>query len=155
MNSCNPGPRRVWTEASRSPPWSHFQTCIGNAGCVGFCTFLVSKRGRNHFRTPQDDPKAARGRLLRQGRCHLLRQDRCLLLRQDRCLLLRQDRCLLMRQDRCLLLQEQTSVLSQHTALMSQKSQLCQCHNVQVSERRSGPKSTKMARNGSRMVARS
>ena len=62
-----------------------------------------------------------------------------------------------------LLLQEQTSVLSQHTMLKSQKSQLWQCHNVQVSEvstvqvadRRSGPKSTKMLRNGSRMVARS
>ena len=37
----------------------------------------------------------------------------------------------------------------------SQKSQLWQCHNVQVSDRRSGPKSTKMVRNGSRMVARS
>ena len=39
--------------------------------------------------------------------------------------------------------------------LKSQKSELWQCHNVQVSDRRSGPKSTKMARNGSRMVARS
>ena len=112
----------------------------------------------------------------RQPSCLLLRQDRCLLLRQDRCLLLRQDRCLLLRQDRCLLLQEQTSVLSQHTMLMSrksqlsqyhtvqvsetsivgsQKSQLWQYHNVQVADRRSGPKSAKMARNGSRMVARS
>ena len=44
--------------------------------------------------------------------------------------------------------------LSQHTMLMSQKSQLWQCHNVQVSDRRSGPKSMKMVRNGSRMVAR-
>ena len=64
---------------------------------------------------------------------------------------MRQDRCLLLGQDRCLLLQEQTSVLSQLTVLKSQKSQLWQCHNVQVSEvstvqvadRRSGPKSTK------------
>ena len=39
--------------------------------------------------------------------------------------------------------------------LKSQKSQLWQCHNVQVSDRRPGPRSTKMARNGSRMVARS
>ena len=39
--------------------------------------------------------------------------------------------------------------------LMSQKSQLWQCHNVQVADRRSGPKSAKMARNGSRVVARS
>ena len=90
------------------------------------------------------------------GPCkYRLRQERSLLLRQDRCLLLRQDRCLLLRQDRCLLLQEQTSVLPQHTLLMSQKSQLWQCHNVQVADRRSGPKSTKMTRNGSRMVARS
>ena len=36
----------------------------------------------------------------------------------------------------------------------SQKSQLWQCHNVQVPDWRSGPKSTKMARNGSRIVAR-
>ena len=60
----------------------------------------------------------------------MLRQDRCLLLRQDGCLLLRQDRCLLLRQDRCLLLHEQTSVLSQHTLLRSQKSPLCQCSNL-------------------------
>ena len=39
--------------------------------------------------------------------------------------------------------------------LKSQKSQLWQYHNVQVSDRRSGPKSAKMVRNGSRMVARS
>ena len=45
-------------------------------------------------------------------------------------------------------------LLSQHTVLMSQKAQLWQSHNVQVADRRSGPKSTKMARNGSRMVAR-
>ena len=32
---------------------------------------------------------------------------------------------------------------------------LVSTHNVQVSDKRSGPKSTKMARNGSRMVARS
>ena len=49
---------------------------------------------------------------------------------------------------------ETRSVLSQHTMLMSQKSQLWQYHNVQDSDKRSGPKSTKMARNGSRMVAR-
>ena len=35
------------------------------------------------------------------------------------------------------------------------KSQLSQYHNVEVSGRRSGLKSAKMARNGSRMVARS
>ena len=56
---------------------------------------------------------------------------------------------------RCLLLEEQTSVLSQYTMFKSQKYQLWQYHNVQVSDRRSGPKSAKMARNGSRMVARS
>ena len=39
--------------------------------------------------------------------------------------------------------------------LKSRKSQLWQCHNVQVAGKRSGPKSTKMVRNGSRMVARS
>ena len=32
---------------------------------------------------------------------------------------------------------------------------LVSTHNVQVADRRSGPKSTKMCRNGSRMVARS
>ena len=76
--------------------------------------------------------------------------------RQDRCLLLRQDRCLLLRKDRCLLLQEQTSFLSQHTMFMSQKSQLWQCHNVQVSEisivqvadRRSGPNRRKWLQMG-------
>ena len=37
----------------------------------------------------------------------------------------------------------------------SEKYQLWQYHNVQVSDKRSGPKSGKVARNGSRMVARS
>ena len=46
-------------------------------------------------------------------------------------------------------------VLSQHTMLMSQKSQLWQYHNVQVSDRRSGPKLAKMGRKASRMVANS
>ena len=27
--------------------------------CVPFCAFLMKKRDRNHFRPPQDDPKAA------------------------------------------------------------------------------------------------
>ena len=49
----------------------------------------------------------------------------------------------------------EVSEVSTVPMLMSQKSQLWQCHNVQVSDRWSGPKSTKMARNGSRMVARS
>ena len=48
------------------------------------------------------------------------------------------------------------------TLFKYQKSQLWQCHNVQVSEvstvqvadKRSGPKSTKMARNGGRQVLR-
>ena len=40
------------------------------------------------------------------------------------------------------------------TMSKSQKSQLWQCHDVQVSENRSGPRSAKMLRNGSRMVAR-
>ena len=101
-------------------------------------------------------------RALRLEHC-VLTQDRCLFLQQKRLLLLRQDRCLLLRRDRCLLLQEQTSVtthivdvseVSTIPILMSQKSQLWQCHNVQVADRRSGPKSTKMTRNGSRMVAR-
>ena len=47
------------------------------------------------------------------------------------------------------------SEVSTLPVLKSQKSQLWQCHNVQVSDRRSGPKSTKMARNGSRRGARS
>ena len=49
----------------------------------------------------------------------------------------------------------EVSEVSTVPMLKSQKSQLWQCHNVQVSDRRSGPKSAKMARNGSRMVARS
>ena len=54
----------------------------------------------------------------------------------------------------CLLLQEQTSVLSQHARLLSQKFQLWQCLNVDLADRRSGSKLAKMARNGSRMVAK-
>ena len=57
--------------------------------------------------------------------------------------------------DICLVSIADTSVLSQHTMLMSQKSQLSQCHSVQVADRRSGPRWAKMLRNGSRMVARS
>ena len=49
----------------------------------------------------------------------------------------------------------EVSEVSTVPMLKSQKSQLWQCHNVQVADRRSGPKSTKMVRNGSRMVARS
>ena len=49
----------------------------------------------------------------------------------------------------------EVSEVSTVPMLKSQKSQLCQCHNVQVADKRSGPKSTKMVRNGSRMVARS
>ena len=48
----------------------------------------------------------------------------------------------------------EVSEVSTVPMLKSQKSQLWQYHNVQVSDRRSGPKSAKMARNGSRMVAR-
>ena len=47
------------------------------------------------------------------------------------------------------------SEVSTVTMLKSQKSPMSQCHIVQVADRWSGPKSTKMARNGSRMVARS
>ena len=79
-----------------------------------------------------------------------------------------QQTSVLSRQQTSLLLHEQTSVLSKHivlrpqrglnclniTMLKSQKSQLSQYHNVQVSDSRSGPKSSKMTRNGSRMVAR-
>ena len=49
----------------------------------------------------------------------------------------------------------EVSEVSTVPMLRSQKSQLSQCHTVQVADRRSGPKSTKMDRNGSRMVARS
>ena len=49
----------------------------------------------------------------------------------------------------------EVSEVSTLPMLKSQKSQLWQYHNVQVSDRRSGPKSSKMTRNGSRMVARS
>ena len=45
--------------------------------------------------------------------------------------------------------------LSEVSPVPMLKSQLWQCHNVQVADRRSGPRSVKMARNGSRMVARS
>ena len=69
------------------------------------------------------------------------------------------------RTDICVVSTHNVEVSEVSTVAMfkSQKSQLWQCHNVQVSEvstvqvadRRSGPKSAKMARNGSRMVARS
>ena len=69
------------------------------------------------------------------------------------------------RTDICLVSKHNVEVSEVSTVAMfkSQKSQLWQCHNVQVSEvstvqvadRRSGPKSAKMVRNGSRMVARS
>ena len=49
----------------------------------------------------------------------------------------------------------EVSEVSTVPMLKSQKSQLWQCHNVQVADKWSGPKSTKMVRNGSRMVARS
>ena len=49
----------------------------------------------------------------------------------------------------------EVSEISTVPMLKSQKSQLWQCHNVQVSDTRSGPKSMKMVRNGSRMVVRS
>ena len=50
----------------------------------------------------------------------------------------------------------EVSEISTVPMFKSQKSQLWQCHNVQVSDRRSGPKSAEMARHGSRiMVARS
>ena len=49
----------------------------------------------------------------------------------------------------------EVSEVSTVPMLKSQKSQLWQYHNVQVSDRRSVPKSAKITRNGSRMVARS
>ena len=49
----------------------------------------------------------------------------------------------------------EVSEVSTVPMLKSQKSQLWQCHNVQVEDSRPGPKSSKIARNGSRMVARS
>ena len=48
----------------------------------------------------------------------------------------------------------EVSEVSTVPMLKSQKSQLWQCHNVQVADGRSGPKSPKMVPNGSRMVAR-
>ena len=87
MNSRNPGPRRVWR--GLRPAFLGLRVL---RRLWAIWRILDVKKGRNHFRPPQDAPKAAR--------CLLLRQDRCLLLRQDRCLLLRQDRCLLLRQDR-------------------------------------------------------
>ena len=65
MNSRNPGPQRVWNEALRRGWWPRFRGNAGSAGstgsiiCVPFCAFLMKKRDRNHFRPPQDDPKAA------------------------------------------------------------------------------------------------
>ena len=61
------------------------------------------------------------------------------------------------RPDICLVSTHNVEVAEVSTVpmLKSQKSQLWQCHNVQVSDRRSGPRSAKMVRNGSRMVARS
>ena len=49
----------------------------------------------------------------------------------------------------------EVSEVSTVPMLESPTSQLWQCHDLQVSDKRSGPKSAKMARNGSRMVARS
>ena len=49
----------------------------------------------------------------------------------------------------------EVSEVSTVPMLKSQKSHLWQCHSVQVSDKRSGPKSSETARNGSRMVARS
>ena len=49
----------------------------------------------------------------------------------------------------------EVSEVSTVPMLKSQKSPLSQDHNVEVSDRRLGSKSTKMARNGSRIVARS
>ena len=49
----------------------------------------------------------------------------------------------------------EVSEVSTVPMLKSQKSQLWQCHNVQVSDRPFGPRLAKMIRNGSRMVARS
>ena len=61
------------------------------------------------------------------------------------------------RPDICLVSTHNVEVSETSTILIvkSQKSQLWQYHNVQVADRRSGPKLTKMVRNGSRMVARS
>ena len=49
----------------------------------------------------------------------------------------------------------EVSEISTVPMLKSQKSQLWQCHNVQVSDRRPGPRSAKMVRKGSKIVARS
>ena len=159
--------------------WDHLGTIfISFSGIYFFYDFCMHsvaacckhKRSKSQGNTKRMQQKASKKQLLSSCRLALksslanvnelsgpcqyrLRQDRYLLLRQDRCLLLGQDRCLL-RQDKCLLLQEQTSVSSQYTMMKSQESQLSQYHNVQVSDRRSGPKSTKIVRNGSRMVAK-
>ena len=84
----------------------------------------------------------------------LSQQQTSVMSQQQTSVLSQQQTSVLSQQQTYPLLHEQTSVLSQHTMLMSQKSQLWQCHNVHVADRRSGPKSSKVARNGSRMVAR-
>ena len=75
--------------------------------------------------------------------CFVTAEDICLVSTTDVCRVLSEDICPVstanVSSDR--LLQAQTSVLSKHTMLMSQKSQLWQYHNAQVSERRSGLKS--------------
>ena len=57
------------------------------------------------------------------------------------------------RTDICLVPTHNVEVSEVSTVPMSksQKSQLCQCHNVQVSDIPSGPKSTKIVQNGFRM----
>ena len=50
------------SEAPRRGPWRRFRGSTGSIGSikfVPFCAFLMKKRDRNHFRPPQDDPKAA------------------------------------------------------------------------------------------------
>ena len=60
-----PDPLCAGSEAPRSGPWRRFRGSAGSMSstgsiiCVPFCAFLMKKRNRNHFRPPQDDPKAA------------------------------------------------------------------------------------------------
>ena len=82
------------------------------------------------------------------GRCPVLILYICLVSTADICPVSAADICLVSTHN------VEVSEVSTVPMLKSQKCQLWQCHNVQVAVRRSGPKSAKMGRNGSRIVAR-
>ena len=87
----------------------------------------------------------------------LSQQQTSVLSQQKTSILSQQQTCSVARTDSCLVSTHSVDVSEISTVPMfkSQKSQLWQCHNVQIADRRSGPKLTKMVRNGSRIVARS